>query len=357
LILIVRYFHPRSEAKGVPHLLVAPQATSQHQHSAENDIHNGLPDVQEGGYYADGAYTAAPPTNLPITSDHGPPDAQDLYYESLSARFRLLHATLKCNPPLSAIQVLPSSSLISLPPDTETARSQWRYHLQSSNPLTVQLACMDSESVLEVVKLLTGTMAQTVRSRSRGKILRYGAWVWGVLGKCRDRTELGSEEIAILRELGKRAVKLLVSIRDKAGKDNDAARLVSERTSEDANESILASSPAAEIALGDAGAADGTMQEADLDFDRPASNEQDAAEVKLAKKRLEGSFLSNVDIEHPLAPAVIGDIDDTPGINAADARLDMDQQIRITLDMIVTIVGDFYGQRDLLEFRDIWNED
>jgi hypothetical protein len=27
---------------------------------------------------------------------------------------------------------------------------------------------------------------------------------------------------------------------------------------------------------------------------------------------------------------------------------------RVTIDMIITIVGELYGQRDLLEFRDSW---
>jgi hypothetical protein len=216
----------------------------------------------------------------------------------------------------------------------------------------VQLACMDSESVLEVVKILTGTMAQTVRSKSRDRVLRFGAWVWGVLGKCKDRTELGSEEIAVLRELGKRAVKLLVGIRDKAGKVND----VLETVGEDMQDSILFDESAAKIATEDAGGAQGTMQNGYLDLEGPANHGQGAAELEAAKKRLEGTFLSTVDTETLSPAAVTGETSDTSRIDAAKDRLDVDQQIRIALDMIVTIVGDLYGQRDLLEFRDIWDE-
>jgi Survival motor neuron (SMN) interacting protein 1 (SIP1) len=347
----------RSEAKGVPHLLVAPRPPSAGQSRTGNDIQDNCLDDRGGGYYADGAYTAIPDTNLPSSSNQDAADAQDLYYDSLSSRFRLLHATLKCNPPLSAIEALHSSSLISLPPDTETARSQWRHHVQSSDPLMVQIACMDAESVLEVVKLLTGTMAQIIRSRSMDKVLRFGAWVWGVLGKCRDRTELGSDEIAVLRELGKRAVTLLVGIRDKARKAKDASQELSEKEGEDVQEVIPPDEPAAETVLEDSiDTDDARMQRENLDDDGSVDNEQDAAALEAAKKRLQNSFLSTSGTESRSERAVAGGTNDPLGANGAEKKMAVDQQVRATLDVILTIVGEFYGQRDLLDFRDIWGE-
>jgi hypothetical protein len=264
---------------------------------------------------------------------------------------------LKCNPPLSAIEALDPSTLISLPPDNENAQSQWRLHLQSSDPLMVQLACMDSESVLEAVKVLTGTMAQTVRSKSQDKILRFGAWVWGVLGKCRDRTELCSEEIAVLRELGKRAVTLLVGIRDKARKAKDASQELSEKEGEDVQEVIPPDEPAAETVLEDSiDTDDARMQRENLDDDGSVDNEQDAAALEAAKKRLQNSFLSTSGTESRSERAVAGGTNDPLGANGAEKKMAVDQQVRATLDVILTIVGEFYGQRDLLDFRDIWGE-
>ena len=355
-MLIVRSFSPRSEAKGVPHLLVAPTATSQDHKSAGKGIDINDLDYEEGGYYADGAYTAAPDTSRPISSNQDAIDAQDIYYDSLSTRFRLLRATLKCNPPLSAIEALDPLTLISLPPDTENAQSQWRFHLQSSDPLMVQLACMDSESVLEVVKILTGTMAQTIRSKSRDKILRFGAWVWGILGKCRDRTELCSEEIAVLRELGKRAVTLLVSIRDKTRKAKDTGQELLEKEGEDVQESIPPDELVAGIVPEDSIETDeARMRRENLDDDGSANNEQDAAALEAAKKRLQNSFLSTSGAESRSESVVTGGMNDLLGISGAE-ELAVDQQVRMTLDVILTIVGEFYGQRDLLDFRDTWDE-
>jgi hypothetical protein len=364
-MLIARYFSPRSEAKGVPHLLVAPTAI-RHQHKPPEqgtDI-NDL-GYEEGGYYADGAYTAAPDTSRSISSNQDAANAQDVYYDSLCTRFRLLRATLKCNPPLSAIEALDPSTLISLPPDAENAQSQWRLHLQSSDPLMVQLACMDSGSVLEVVKILTSTMAQTIRSESRNKIWRFGAWVWSVLGKCRDRTELCSEEIAVLRELGKRAATLLVSVRDKTRKARDDGQGLADKEGEDAQESIPPDESVSEIVLEDSKETDdGRIRRENLDDDDDGdgdgdgsvNNEQYAAALEAAKKRLQNSLLSTSDTESQSESAMTGGTNDPPGINGAEEELAVDQQIRLILDVILTIVGEFYGQRDLLDFRNIWDE-
>jgi regulator of vacuolar morphogenesis len=212
---------------------------------------------------------------------------------------------------------------------------------------------MDAETVLEVVKLLTGTMAQTVRSRSRDKVWRFGAWVWGVLGKCRDRSELGSEEIAILRELGKRAVKLVGDLREKASKSNHDSQKLLDQEGEDSQDLLLPDEPVADAAAENTGDAELNIP---IDLDGPTHDEQGAAELKEAKKRLKGYFLSAIDSSSSSTTAVTGDADDGRSSGAAQNEADVDQQIRIILDMILTVVGDFYGQRDLLEFRDIWDE-
>lgn len=215
---------------------------------------------------------------------------------------------------------------------------------------------MDAETILEVVKLLTGIMAQTVRSRSRDRVWRFGAWIWGVLGKCRDRTELGSEEIAILRELGKRAVKLISGIREKASKANNDSQELLEQEDEDSQDSPVPDEPATDIAAQNTSDAEFNIRNGGDGFDEPAKDERGAAELEEAKNRLKGYFLSAVDVQSPSAAAVSGHAYDPLGVNTAQDEVDVDEQIKVILDMILTVVGDFYGQRDLLEFRDIWGE-
>ena len=95
----------RSEAKTVPNLLVA-KSTAANQ---TEDMYSDYP----RGYYADGAYTAAP---VPATNGHtrkleeseSDEDSQEAYYTSLRARFAALSSLLE-NPPPSDIDLSSSS--------------------------------------------------------------------------------------------------------------------------------------------------------------------------------------------------------------------------------------------------------
>jgi hypothetical protein len=98
------------------------------------------------------------------------------------------------------------------------------------------------------------------------------------------------------------------------------------------------------------------LQRENLDDDGSVDNEQDAAALEAAKKRLQNSFLSTSGTESRSESAVTGGTNDPPRVNRAEKMLAVDQQVRTTLDVILTIVGEFYGQRDLLDFRDIWDE-
>ena len=98
-----------------------------------------------------------------------------------------------------------------------------------------------------------------------------------------------------------------------------------------------------------------TLENGEFDLDEPANDKQGPVQLEEAKKRLKGC-LSEANIQSPSTNAVTGDASDSPGFSAAQNELDVDRQIAIILDMILTVVGEFYGQRDLLEFRDIWGE-
>jgi len=312
----------------------------------EGGDHDGSLNDSAGGFYADGAYTAAPVTDGPVDSSSTvAPDAQDLYYESLSTRFNLLRATLKCTPPRSTIEALDSSHPISLPPDSRKARQHWRYLLRATEPRIVQLACMDPDSVLEVVKLLTGMMTQTLSSREKERITRLGAWSWAILGRCKDRTELGSEEIADLRELGKRAVGILVGIRDRTKKayGDEQPEVIG---IEDDNV------PTDETVSDEAGLqGGGPRNNSDL------TDEPPTAKLEEAKRRLQVTLERLGDRTDGQAE-VTGNKEAEEGVfETGEAGRDVDKQIRTILDMIITVVGEMYGQRDLLEFRDIWAED
>jgi regulator of vacuolar morphogenesis len=194
----------------------------------------------------------------------------------------------------------------------------------------VQLACMDMETILEVVKLLKSLLASTVRSRSREKAERLGAWIWGILGRCSDAGQLGSEEVSELRELGKRAVGLLVGIRDRSGKaygnDEEEEEIVEDGHQKHTDQSSHEA------------AADATIAE------------DDATELERAKAALQEKLSGGESDKDMQEEGEVEEKDD-------GMSMSVEKQIRVMLDTIITIVGEFYGQRDLLEFRDIWEDE
>lgn len=260
------------------------------------------------------------------------PEAQISYYNLLRHRFRLLRSTLRCTPPATAIAALDDAHPISLPRNNESARKEWRRLVLAEDPRMVQLACMDQNSVLGVLGIAARELSDIVRSGNADRIRRIGAWAWGLLGKCRELGELATEDVGAVRDLGKRAVKISHKFREAQN-----SRPVEEA---DASDSDNGETYAQEDAAPE--------EEAGQEASKKAPNEDDSAmpdaadqstELEIAKARLQAKLQGEPE-PHPTA--------DSEGGDAA-------QQTRATLDMIVTVVGEFFGQRDLLEAREVWS--
>ncbi|KIV88429.1 hypothetical protein PV10_08114 [Exophiala mesophila] len=278
----------RSEARGVPFILTAPSTTSH-----PNAIENARTEHEdEGGYFEDGTYTAkAFASKDPVETL---PPAQRHYHDSLLRHFRLARATVRCTPPLSAIESLRSSQLISFPEESRKARLQWEEHIMNADPSPTQIACMDAQSVMELVKLIRKKLPLLFRPKNVETIKRAGSWLWAVLAKSRDREELSSDEIGEIRQLAQRAIQM-------SQRQPDQIEEVSK----------------------DIGSEDGEVEDDDA-----------------------GQDIETDELKDPTVKEQIGDGDDDD--EACDGL------ISTTLDMVMTVVGEVYGQRDLLNSRKVW---
>ncbi|RMZ78729.1 hypothetical protein DV737_g3785, partial [Chaetothyriales sp. CBS 132003] len=180
----------RSEAKGVPSLLRAPADADADAALAGSKLSSdALP-----GHYYDGVYIG--PVSVSASAD-AMQSAQTRYHETLVAQFRLVQATLRCTPPLEAVEALGEVRPISFPRRSATARRAWERHVHRFDPHPVQVACMDVASVLTLLQLLRRLLVvRRFGERAEQERTRLGAWVWAAVGKCPHRGELGSEEIA-----------------------------------------------------------------------------------------------------------------------------------------------------------------
>ncbi|KAJ4401443.1 hypothetical protein N0V85_005521 [Neurospora sp. IMI 360204] len=453
----------RQEANGIPHLLVAPKAgpqlppylsNSDSNNNVDRSIyHDGLGDSR--GYYQGGAYTAAPDNLLQsVPEDDDNADdyyghghgygganydddsdsdwststsrahallttnrhlAREAYFASLMTQFSALRTMLHQTPPPSLLSSLDKDhgyQVGSFGPKSWTFRV-WMNRIRYTDPIPAQVAAMDRFGALKLLRVILG-----------GKFIRRGCelrertsrWIWALLARLPDRGEMDHTDIGWVRELGKRAVLMMVSIAQMAalkeevegdleGQDllvgdddreeeeeeevlvelepdtsnEGVGRAEEEEEEEVSNETedqaaekdgveaatAEDSSTAANLITEDQGNSSTVEQqrqeqeetgegEIDMDIDDgevldeeggpdpPASSSKDdaKADIAAAKARL----LAQLDEDTAAADAEAQQRED----ELTRQRLNM----RATLNMILTIAGEFYGQRDLLEFRD-----
>ncbi|KPI41793.1 uncharacterized protein AB675_5314 [Cyphellophora attinorum] len=269
----------RSEARSVPSLLTSAQndgSTDQKKPQAESSSEVGS--AKDGhrhgnlGYYEDGAYSAAPDTSAETTNDAPLSPSQTRSYEVMLAQFRQVQATLRCQPPFEKIQALGEDQPISFPSGNANAEELWQEMLTAFEPNIVQIACMNEESVANLLRLIKREFEWQI---NREGSVRYGlgTWLWACLAKMPDLGTLDSDEVAELRELGK-----------------------------------IAATAVEELYIG----------------------EPDRDDKEVAQEHAE--YMEND------ADSLIGHAKDN----------------RIILDMVITVVGEVYGQRDLLPKRVTW---
>ncbi|KAI1947264.1 hypothetical protein LOZ12_000765 [Ophidiomyces ophidiicola] len=363
----------RSEARTLPSIFIAPKSVEGNREDLNGDKSNGEKHEVETSYegcYANGVYVALPTTADGAValqqSDNMEPDPQEVYYNLLRHRFLLLRSTLKCIPPAEAIAALDSQHPITFPDDSKRARFEWRLFVQNVDPQMVQIACMDPESVLRAIAVVTRLISDAAMSGEIARVTRLAAWAWGLLGRCREVGEMSSEEVADIRELGKRAVKILNKIReaeaqncpteaagengggmmDEGGEDNVAAENSHDAQTGHQDEysppSVFPEEPN-QLHVGKVAAdseptttTNGTLNEAD---------ELEAAKARLRARLASVYTESDVDA---------GNIEQETKDNGE--AVEIRNETRAMLDMIISVVGEFYGQRDLLESRDLWEE-
>ncbi|QPC79740.1 hypothetical protein HYE68_010492 [Fusarium pseudograminearum] len=404
----------RQQAAGIPHLLVAPKVEIGPQLPA--DLRGDDQDDGEGpidrtiysdgvgdsrGWYEDGAYMAMPDN----ADDEGNykegeyPEGDDddydeevaiheAYFASVMDQYHHLRTILHANPPQNARSRLAKAQLnTEASADNQTSViATWSRLLRDTDPHPLQIAHMSKDTTLRILRIMLG-----------GKFLRRGytlpertsRWIWALLARLPDRGELNYAEIGWIRDLGRRAVLLgrslseMAALREELAEGGLGAHEAVDRSSSD--EDIMADPEDLEI--------EGVVsaEEEDEEVSTPPEAEQKAEHPP---KAVEPTTTSppkpdaeegEIDEEEDVAMDTASDSDAEEGevaapepeesLKAAKERLlaqinhraaseDDEEEaneaakqrlranLRATLNMILTVAGEFYGQRDLLEFRE-----
>lgn len=286
---------------------------------------------------------------------------------------------MRREPPDSAVTALPRTHPIEVA-DFNGSRStfpQWSGRLRGTDPLPAQIAAMHKDSIIRLLRIVLS-----------GKFLRKGVellprtsiWIWALLARLPDRGELDYQEVGWVRDLGKRAVLLMIGLAEAQvlreeygvgaseddGHEDDVD--VDEHYEDDAD--FDAAGP---DAAGTEAEAELEPKDKDGDSSLPAMTQEapddedapmdiDDGEVSDADQEQHVNSTDLEDVKARLLAQLDQDHDSNTDMVAQDLSVQPEEldpvataaqiNARATLNMILTVAGEFYGQRDLLEFRD-----
>lgn len=317
----------RSEAKGVPNLLVAPVSPT----APSTDLYADY--VQ--GYYSNGAYTAVPSIVDQSAVKNGETDEdldpQEAYYASLCRRFGALSAILQSSPPENVLNPSCRESALSL---NRLSRTSWQQHILYTEPSMLLLSQLRQESIIYGLRVLEKSLTK----RNLQKFEKLGLWAWGLLARCREVGQMGSEEVGTLRDLGKKASWIIRGI--KAGME-DHEEQIADNTPEEPDNSETEDETEPRDPENPP-----TTESPEPDPNpnpHPQNPQPPPSPLTSARQKLLTS----------LSPPQLASDHNTTAVINDDAS---SSSINAILDMIVTVVGEFYGQRDLLGGRGVWEE-
>lgn len=325
------------------------------------------------GWYHDGTYTAAPPPPTPTP----PPTALLLWHTTLLTSFRAFRHTFHTTRPVP----FNANDLPPIPPDLKSwvRQRRWQSYVLHTAPTPRVLRAMTQLHVISALEALTG--APGVRKGVQGW---WAEWVWGLLVRC--ELCLTAEEASVVRELGKKALNVRGRIVDGGCRQwmdevplgvGGTEEKEEEREDEKEEDPVGWVEPAEEeedeIEEGEVGEGESDKAQPDhVVAIGPTEKGGDGGRTNIepeVKPSPCESFVVNpdaIDLDSVDEPEATANQDATgetnprpnPPTPAPAPTAVLKRKTRTVadtlgaLDMAISIVGDFYGQRDLLDERE-----
>ena len=338
---------------------------------------NGIGDSR--GFYEDGAYIGVDEDEF--DEEYNDDEAHDeeeeasrhavheAYFAAVMDQYRSLRKALQKRPPPGAEKSLSTQAIFAAPFGRNSPTNRvWSQLLRNSAPSPVQVALMTKDTVVRVLRVLLG-----------GKFLRRGhpmpertsRWLWALLARLPERGELNYSEIGWIRDLGRRAVLLgrslseMAALREELADGGLGVNDAVDASSSDEDVVAAETTFTEEYPDTDAEVSGATVPDADSKKKvngetQPVEDEADEPmDLETNRGDVDADEGEITDKEQKLEAAKQGllaalehtDSEDEDNEQAA-ARERSRMNMRATLNMILTVAGEFYGQRDLLEFRE-----
>lgn len=399
----------RREARRIPHVMSGRHALAQGKDEGagagaeeegwkkgeeqDGDDDDGADD-DEGGYYSDGAYisTLTRPTPPPAPSS---PSSALAPRDAYTARLRQMFLAHRARLASTSGGEFTAGGASPLSP------ALWRKRVRGRGPAAADAREAGARGAVRVAGVAVRVAGYAASSRGGGRKgaenrclgRRAGAWAWAMAGAWRPVEEMGCEEVGAVREVGRRAgMELVKAVYGVGGAEADLAGEREEEESvgegvdeaeeggaEDAEakaEATRAQEECASSPPADGGNAGDASEEGQVDqqedYERSATSLSPptaASEPAHHRERLQRAASSEEALEDAQARAVEGrglrdeeemkkeGVEGKEGGEEGDEDLDSGEDrlaALAALDMVLWVVGEMYGQRDLLAGRVAW---
>lgn len=202
----------RSERQTIPEILSAPHQfrddadqvqDTDYRETDEVDLKDDADDVDGAGV----SIQVAPLEATSAATDDDATNPQKVFTRLLVERFMEQRKQLHIPPSMHTLSKLPDSCPISYPKGNNEASEEWYRLLHTTAPLPAQLRSMDQDTVLNILSLV-----QRRHLPMNCKMTQFtSAWIWSLLARLDDVGTMSNDEVFPLRELGKRALIVLLS--------------------------------------------------------------------------------------------------------------------------------------------------
>jgi hypothetical protein len=368
----------RSEARGIPNLLVAPKPSA----TNGTDSDEGIEDPR--GYYEDGAYVAAPVLG-PVKPQgwHGHSNGDEGANDQEFAEISSMSPEAAYTRRILAIFETQRTALRSHKSDGTYSedlgyRNTYKsfvamYHRFAPNP--DRLIVLQQHIILQMLKAAIRDL-----KRRRNVAKRYSEWIWGLLCALGDVYTLDSDAVSIVRELGKKAVWVGIgyigadeadaTAAYEANEDADDKDTEDETFDDDQGDDNEQSSEGIDKIVLSVALQQSIVDNKQLPRNYIQGRRRNTSSPEPPNEEIQslaqGSVVvetthSNADVEAArdrLLNKIASDTLTSPenevqGLSYKGQDCP-DSNTRATIDMIITIAGEMYGQRDLMEFRSVW---
>lgn len=357
---------------------------------------NGVGDSR--GYYEDGAYVAAPinyQTGDEVADgyednedwEEPPISPQDVYTHLLTTKFLATRKILHSHPPRFTKQHSTEDIYQTSHNSIRTnSNMTWRQRMLITYPTPTQVALMSDSTLWRLLDVCRRQLSPQQNIPSQ-----LGCWIWALLTKLRDAETMSGSEMSNVRNIAKRAVKVKEWIRLQHARQatwdidteqwSDIDDSGDETGSEKQNNSLKTgkneplqrnddNEVGADVSVGDANPDDEAKedkigQELELNEDENVSTTAtyeavlsiNAAEDTIGESHaVKDTSTSNTEratVVNDRSKILSDEINESG--NKADHEANYpDENTLATLDMIITIAGELYRQRDLLLHRSEW---